>query len=237
MLEKLHFSSIVERSFDILGRNLAGITLISVLLVGLPGMLLRAYMPEPGAEPQSLLGFSISLLVLTIGQSMLVGTVLYAVFRHLLRMPPAGIGELFSHGFHMIVPALGVIITAGVLIGIGFMLFIVPGVILSLVLFVAVPAAIAEHLTVGDALRRSGQLTNGHRWSLLGYLVVLWIASVLISWFVGLISSFFNLEEVAAVLISSLISAFSAIVAGVVYNDLRQIKEHVSPDTVVGSLA
>lgn len=236
MPEKLQFSSIVERSFAILGRNLTGAALLSVLLVGLPGAFLATQLPMPGQESVNMLGFVAGLLVLTVGQTLLIGTVLYAVFRHLLGLPPAGISLLLSYGTKIALPGVVVALAVGLITGLGFLFFVVPGLIFSLVFFVAVPAAIIERLPVGEALRRSVQLTDGHRWSLLAYLVIVWVASLLIGWFVTIVFHPVGLADVASVIASSLISAFTAIVTSVVYHDLRRMQDGATAENMVEAL-
>lgn len=236
MPEKLQFSSIVERSLTILGRNLTGAALLSVLLVGLPGAFLATQLPMPGQESVNMLGFITGLLVLTVGQTLLIGSVLYAVFRHLIGLPPAGIGLLLSYGTQIALPSVVVALAVGLITGLGFLFFIVPGLIFSLVFFVAVPAAIIERLSVGEALRRSIELTQGHRWSLFAYLVIVWIASLLIGWFVSIVFHLVGLADVASVIVSSLISAFTAIVTSVVYHDLRHMQEGATAKNMVDAL-
>lgn len=76
--------------------------------------------------------------------------------------------------------ALPQVVVAGFLTSIvlilGLLCFIVPGVVLFLMLWVAVPVAVVER-RFGSALTRSHALTRGHKWSLLGLtfiMLVLW---------------------------------------------------------------
>lgn len=236
MPEKLQFSSIVERSFAVLGRNLTGAAFLSVVLVGLPSVLLSSQLTMPGQPPTSLMGFIFSLFLLMAGQNLLVGMMLYPAFRHQLGLAPASLGLLFSYGAHLAFLAIAVALALAAIIGLGMLMFLLPGLIFALVFFVAMPVAIVERLPVTEALKRSVQLTEGHRWTILGYMVILWIASLLIGWFAGLIFSIVGLAEVAAVIISSLIYAFSAIVTNVVYHDLRRIKEGATAEDMVRTL-
>lgn len=236
MPEKLQFSSIVERSLAILGRNLTGAAFVSVLLVGLPSVWLSAQLPMPGQPPASLAGFILALYVLLVGQNVLAGMMLYPAFRHQLGLAPPSLGLLFSYGATLAFQALGVALTLSAAVGFGMLMFLLPGLIFALVFFVAMPAAIVERLPVADALRRSVQLTEGHRWTILGYMVILWLASLLIGWTAGLIFSLVGLAEVASVIISSLIYAFSAIVTSIVYHDLRRLKEGATAEDMVRTL-
>lgn len=236
MSEKLQFSSIVERSLAVLGRNLTGVALVSVLLAGLPSMLLSAQLPMPGQQPASLTGFVLFLFLLLTGQNLLAGMMLYPAFRHQLGLAPPALGLLFSYGAQLAFQAIATALALAAAVGLGMLLFVLPGLIFALVFFVAMPAAIVERLPALEALKRSVQLTEGHRWTILGYMVILWIVSLLIGWAAGLVFSIFGLAEVAAVIVSSLIYAFSAIVTSLVYHDLRRLKEGTTAEDMVRTL-
>jgi len=47
--------------------------------------------------------------------------------------------------------------------------------------YVATPVCIAENEGVFGSMSRSAQLTKGHRWQIFGILVLIWIASVIIT--------------------------------------------------------
>ncbi|MCH8685938.1 hypothetical protein [Pedomonas mirosovicensis] len=234
MPEKLQFSSIVERSFAILGRNLTGAALLSIVLVGVPSVLLSLQAPMAlGQPPENPLALILWMFVLFMGQNLLAGTMLYPTFRHLLGLPPAGIGLLLSYGAQLALHALVVAVAMAAIIGLGLFFFILPGVIFSLVFFVTMPVAIVERLPVKEALKRSVFLTEKNRWTLLGYQVIVWIASMLLSFFVGVVFHFVGLADVATVIVSSLVYAFTAIVTSVVYHDLRRMKEGATAEDMV----
>lgn len=236
MPEKLQFSSIIERSFTILGRNLAAAVPLAVLLVGLPGLFLQSQFPMPGEMPQNPGGLLLAALIAVTGQALLVGTLLYAVFRHHLGLGAVNIGQLYSYGIQIAVPGILVALAVAVLTGVGLLLFIVPGLIFMLVFYVAVPAAVMERLSVPAALRRSIQLTEGSRWVLLAFQIIVWITSLLLGWFIELLFRPLGLSMVAAVVIASLVSALTSIAIGVIYHDLRLMKDGVTAEDMVRAL-
>jgi uncharacterized membrane protein len=77
----------------------------------------------------------------------------------------------------------------GILIGLAFaallvvvgLLLIVPGVILATIWFAALPVCIVEQRGLSASLRRSRELTRGHRWKLFGLMLLLLIPS-LVGW-------------------------------------------------------
>jgi hypothetical protein len=65
----------------------------------------------------------------------------------------------------------------GVLVALGFLAFVVPGILLFVYLGLAAPAVEIEHRGVRGALRRSYDLVRGHFWLVLAVLVPIEIAS------------------------------------------------------------
>jgi uncharacterized membrane protein len=75
----------------------------------------------------------------------------------------ASIGESLRKTVGRLLVIVVAAIVQGLLVGLGTLFCIVPGVILSCALFVAVPAAVAEKTGPIESLRRSAALTDGSR--------------------------------------------------------------------------
>jgi hypothetical protein len=69
-------------------------------------------------------------------------------------------------------PLLGVLVASSLATILGFVLLVVPGVIVGVMLSASVPVAVREGLGVVESLRRSAELTKGHRLTLLGAFAV-----------------------------------------------------------------
>lgn len=76
----------------------------------------------------------------------------------------------------------GLIFLKNLLIGLGALLCIVPGVILAINYAVAVPAAVAEDLPIVASLRRSRGLVEESKGKTFGLLVLLWLFQLIFSW-------------------------------------------------------
>jgi glycerophosphoryl diester phosphodiesterase family protein len=136
---------------------------------------------------------------------------------------------------------------------VGFMLFLIPGVILVTGLILAVPALVIEPgLSASAALSRSWELTRGSRWRMLGLLVVLLIllyvpiAAIggLVALFVPGAGSIFSSPGVAVgvatVALSGIVQIFIYplfyCVLTVAYYDLRVRKEGFDLEVLASTL-
>jgi hypothetical protein len=70
---------------------------------------------------------------------------------------------------------------AGLLQTLGYMLCIVPGIMLSVALILVYPLAVLEKSSVSEVLLDSKELTKGHRWNIFGATLVIWLLMALFS--------------------------------------------------------
>ncbi len=116
-------------------------------------------------------------------------------------------------------------IVAGVLIGLGFIALIVPGIVLSLRWSVVAQTAAVDHEGWMPALRRSAQLTAGHYWHIFRVLLAIGFLTFLIAAIAGALAGGGHNTSVASVLIGivvyTLIASFGALTLAVLYFDLR----------------
>jgi hypothetical protein len=95
------------------------------------------------------------------------------------------VGELFSHA----APYLGTLALAGILAGIaiaiGFVLIIVPGLILLTIWAVISPAIVVEDKGVFESFGRSRELVRGHGWQVFGAILLAFLIIVI----VGIVAS------------------------------------------------
>src|SRR5262249_14507082 len=86
-----------------------------------------------------------------------------------------------SEGVSHILPLIGLGILAGIAMFLGFILFIVPGLLLLVRWVAAGPAVVVEDLGPTRAMERSADLSRDHRWAIFGlcalYVVTSWAAS------------------------------------------------------------
>jgi hypothetical protein len=99
---------------------------------------------------------------------------------------------------------LGLAATVGVLVSIGLAVFLVPGVIAFLVLALAAPVAVMERSGVQASMRRSAQLTHGHRGRILGAVALAMIIGFFVDVLASILASaiFGSVDAVTALIIS-----------------------------------
>ena len=85
---------------------------------------------------------------------------------------------LFRSAF---LPLLGVSILFGLGAALGFMLLIVPGIMIVCAWAVAVPALIADRTGVTGAFGRSATLTRGNRWRIFGLALITYVVVLVMS--------------------------------------------------------
>jgi hypothetical protein len=153
----------------------------------------------------------------------------------------ATFGESISTGIRVILPLIGLSIIVGIGVAIGFVLLIVPGVILLLMWSVAIPALVVERVGIFDALRRSAELTKDSRWKILGLflalLVLYWVLSAILG-VVGLkmysgataASGLTIANLLGSILLGTVFNVLWGTIQPSLYVELRQAKEGDSAD-------
>jgi hypothetical protein len=204
------------------------------LLIYAPYLIWNLVMPPATGFGAFSVGYVVAQLLQSFLGSLLTAALVYGVVRG-LRGQKTSLGESLKFGLSRVVAVFLVGLCVGIVVFIGTLLFIVPGIIASCILSVAIPAAVVERLGVGAAMSRSSDLTRGSRWQIFGLYVVIFllamvIGMVLVPVFVTLsagIAAF--IVGIVTVLVSSLLSG---ILAAVLYHRLRSLKEGTSVDQI-----
>ena len=167
----------------------------------------------------------------TFGQAVIV----HAAFQD-MRRGPVRLVESLNVALQRFWPLMGLAL-AGLLTMVGLALLLVPGLIFSTLWFVCSPVCIVEQLGPWTSLRRSRELTRGHRWKVFGLVLLLVIgssvSSVVEPWVTATTSAVVG--AVGASMWNGIWIAFTAITTIVTYHDLRVVKEgtDIEPIAVV----
>ncbi len=228
-----NIGGILGRGVEVLGRNLATFGSLSVLFMLLPfvsgQMMGFGFGIENGVST-----IAIAALVLL---WVLLYFLLFATLTHGticdLRGTPARIRESLSWGLGRLFPVIGITIIATIGVMLGAMLFLVPGLIVMTMWWVAVPAAVIEQTGVINGLRRSAELTRGYRWKVFGVIVIIYIGQFALERVTNfLLAAAPIFSFMASFLITVAITAYFAVVTAVCYHDLRVLKDGVGADEI-----
>ncbi len=213
------------------------------LLAHLPGLLVQLNFPAstvPDPQVHSLaVGFATGICNLIFVQ-VLIATIAYGVFQQ-LRDRPIEIGTCVGVGIRRILPVLGTSLSSSLLTGLASLLLVIPGIMVAMAFWVAVPVCVTENLGVSESLHRSASLTKGFRWHILGvYLLLLLLAlggGLAVGFVAGIGFAISHIPLHPATLfvqyvVTSLISALSAVGVTTGYYYLRVAKEGVDIDQI-----
>jgi hypothetical protein len=166
--------SAIARTFQAFAQNLLPFLGISAI-ASIPHFILYYLMKsDPSNETAYNVIDTISDILLT---SVCQAMILYATFQH-MRGRPVRIGESVARGLARMLPVIGTSITVTFSIAVGMLLCIVPGIIASVGLTVALPVCVVEKEGPFTSMSRSYELTSGHRWAIFGAMLVVGLVSI-----------------------------------------------------------
>jgi hypothetical protein len=93
-----------------------------------------------------------------------------------LRGERARLGACLAAGVRRFLPSLLVLVVTAIATILGAFLLVIPGLIVLCAMYVAVPVSVIERPGPFASLERSRALTLGHRFKILGAVLVVWIA-------------------------------------------------------------
>lgn len=224
---KISVGGIIGQGFGVLGRNFVPFGILA-LAFSLPGTLLESFSGSFSGLAGALLNVVDVLLAYLLAGALAYGAVQDLRGRH------ATISDCIGRGLGQLLPVLGVAILAFLIIALGTVLLVIPGIIAALMLFVAIPAAVVERPGVIASLHRSAELTRGNRWRVLGVLVVSLLIVVAVGAVGGglsvLLSGGGDIPFSANWLQNAFFTAYWALLASVTYYHLRVAKEGLEAD-------
>jgi hypothetical protein len=172
-------------------------------------------------------------LLILVTQSLASAVVMYGVIQE-LRGRAFSIADALQAAFRRLLPILGVAICTAAASSLGALALVIPGIILTCMFYVSMPACIAEQIGVFASMSRSSFLTEGHRWQVFGMLLLIGVVGKVLDSIAGMvfapaghIGTLIG-EQVPAVIVDS----FDGVLIGVLYYKLRVTKEGVDIDKI-----
>ena len=235
---KLDIGRVIQQLFQVLGRNFASFFVLALVLIGTPSAVinyLQLSSVRPGELPQIGMGVVYAGLAALILSAILQASLIYATVQDLSGQKKP-IGDSLATGLRAFLPLILLTILLSLGIGLGFVLLIVPGVMLACAWCVAVPVLVAERRGVFETFGRSADLTRGNRWRIFALFLLYLVAAIVVS---AVIGAFAGVGAAVAALqggfspifaiVNALGSAVTAVVGAtgvaVLYVELRQARE------------
>ncbi len=177
------------------------------------------------------LGLAVSVVAATLYQGVVVGLVKDVQDGR----RDSTVGDLIDATWPVVLPLIGVGILAGIAIGIGFLLLVIPGLILLTIWAVIAPVIVVEHSGVIDSFGRSRELVRGNGWQVFGVIFVVFLITAVVGAILGAIgagiSDSVGMRILFNLIASTLTAPIAALAAATIYFRLLAIKGEVSTGT------
>jgi hypothetical protein len=181
-------------------------------------------------------------LVFVICYQLLTAAIAYGVVQRLRGQAVSLVG-CFNQAFRRFFPIILTGLAAAVLTWLACLLFVIPGIIVALNFYVAIPVCIIEGLGVSGSLSRAKELARGYRWKLLGIILIAAVIAVVIQQILGFAIRFAvpvgtTLTSLVYVSVGTLVinqvifTTLIAAIATCAYYYLRVAKEGVDIDQI-----
>lgn len=243
---RLEIGSVMRRTFATWAANLVPFTLVG-LVAYLPAFALIGFLGSQNA--MSPLWERLVDVLTNFMTILLTGAVTYGVFRQ-LHGERTEVGEILRVG----VSSFGAVWVTGILFGlavlVGICALIIPGIVLMVRFWVAVPVAVIESPGASASLSRSAELTEGNRWRVLGVALLMGVVLILGVIVLGIAAALASgaltseaaeapdaptppLLQALILLLMTPIQVLISIAPVIVYHDLRVGKEGVDVEELL----
>jgi hypothetical protein len=216
MTQELTAGGVLARTFEIY-RDQFGVLVGAALLVFAVEAVASVALPAALAVVAAL----ISMVLTTFYQGMVVALV------HDVQdgRRDSSIGDLLRSVSPVVVPLFVVSLLAGLGIGIGFVLLIVPGLFLLTIWAVVAPVTVLERPGIFAAFGRSQELVRGHGWTVLGAIVLVFLIVLCAGIAAAIVGAAIGggdaIEAAVGWLLNALVQPLAALVAAVLYFALK----------------
>ena len=248
VMPRFEMGRVASRTFQIIANNILTFAMLSVI-PGVPLVMLarigRNSFIQGGHVDFSMLGYAgVLWLAYILSHFILQASVVHGAVVT-LNGKRASFLDCLSTGLESFIGLFGLAVVMVIGMSVGFVLLMIPGFIAYVMWSVSVPAYVTERTGVFDALRRSRELTSGHKWAIFGLLLLFGILSVSIAFAAAFstggpimiaphaAASGASAGRVVASTIASMItSVIGASLIASIYYELRVMKEGIGPDAL-----
>jgi ABC-type multidrug transport system fused ATPase/permease subunit len=236
MNAKLDTARVFERVFQIY-RDQFTLLIPAALLVFVPVAIISGLIYAGDA---GILGALIVAAIGTIATYWFQGMVVEAARDILDGRRDHTVGSLARSAATVIGPLLIAGILAGIAIGLGLLLLIVPGLYLLTIWAVLAPVIVIERRDAMGAFGRSRELVRGNGWQVFGVIVVLFVLQFVVTAVIQALANSIADSVVgfslADLIVRLLVAPLSALAAAVIYFELKALRGEPVLDTGGGQI-
>jgi hypothetical protein len=227
MARKLDFGTVLNEIFAIYTANVG-------VLLPVAFWLFLAVAIVNGITAKHLALFPLEIVVSLIASTLYQGMVVGLVRDVQDGRRDFSAGELMRSAAPVLAPLIGAGLLAGLGIGIGFVLLIVPGLYLLTIWAVIAPVIVIERRRALESFGRSRELVKGNGWAVFGVLIVAFLITFAGAAILGAlgaaIASGILVQIVFSALASTITAPIPALAAGVIY--YRLLPPPAAPEVV-----
>lgn len=247
---KLSFGRVIQGTFGVAWRNIAVFLTLIVGCLAVPGIIigLGVMQFQSGVSASAFAVVGLGYLALMVGAAVLQPAIIHGAVAD-LNGRRATAGECIRTGLRHALPVFVILLLSILGFAFGFVLLIVPGLMLVTAWLVAGPSQVVERTGVFGAFSRSGALTKNNRWRIFGLLVLYMIVYSVIQQVllnvagVGVaaqvqaqagnpFAAFSPAYWVIMLLMTVVNTLVSYVGLAVIYYELRRVKEGVGPEAL-----
>lgn len=226
-IRAMSFTEILDGGFRIV-RDHAAVLLAIPFVIYLPLYLATAFLetdPARATEPATLAILAGVMLVFALAVPVASAAVIQAVGEAALGRGPE-IGECLRTAFERFLPLLGTSILWFLVVLVGFILLVIPGLYATVAFLLAFEVVVLERRGGWQALKRSHELMKGSMWRGLGIMVLASVIGGLVQNVLILAAGFIPFASpIVSAFASALVMAYTTAVLVLLYFDRRCRKE------------
>jgi hypothetical protein len=231
--QDFRIGKVFGQTFSIFARNALSFSLVACLL-WIPVELFSYWSEQTSDDDMGFIALGGLFAAITIIFPLAIAILVHATFQT-MRGQPYSLAASIRHGFKRFPQLVGVsclMMLAGIF---GLMLFVIPGLILVTMWYVAPPVCVVEKLGPIESLNRSMALTKGYRWLIFAIFFILIFFMGAIEGGIEATFAYIGRPEIKLIVLifwGGISQAFGAVLNVVMYHDLRVAKEGLDTERI-----
>ncbi|WP_395645236.1 glycerophosphoryl diester phosphodiesterase membrane domain-containing protein [Terricaulis sp.] len=244
---RFDFGRVIGQTFGLIGRNFGLFFLMALVFAGAPQFAIQyaQSIAFSSGDPMMMTYVSLGALLASFVFTYILQGSLTRASVDDLSGKGVQFGAALGDGFRYFFPLFIVALLVGIGMMIGFILLIIPGIILAVRWVVSAPVVVVEREGPTRAIGRSAELGEGHRWAIFGLILLFVVFSYACMIVLGMVMAATLGDVGPAGIITTmdttglLIAGFTAVISAIttlistvgtasLYFELRRVKDGVS---------